>query len=444
MRSISKIFNLNDPGWGRGGRNGGNQGDQDPSRRPRPDEGPPDLDEVWRDFNNRIGSLFGNKRGGGGGPRGPRSGGGGMPSMPSGSPKLLGGLVAIGVVIWGLSGLMIVQEGQVAVVTRFGEYLKTLPPGLQWRMPYPIEQHQMVNIAQLRTFEVGYRGTARNKVLPESLMLTTDENIVDVQYVVQYRLNPDGAPDYLFRTSMPDESVRQAAETAMREIVGRKTMDFVLYEGRTEVATEVHNLAQSILDRYQTGIQISTVAIQNVQPPEQVQAAFDDAVKAGQDRERQINEGNAYANQVLPQAEGQVARMLQDAEGYRAKVVGDAEGNTARFTSIETEFSKAPEVTRERMYLATMRDIMQSSAKVMIDADSSNNMLYLPLDKIMGQAARDYRAPSNSMGSDATAAAATGAAATSSPARPGSTSAASANGSNNAPRSQQLISPYSR
>ena len=367
-----------------------------------------------------------------------------MPSMPSGSPKLLGVLIAIGVVIWGLSGLMVVQEGQVAVVTRFGEYLKTLPPGLQWRMPYPIEQHQMVNIAQLRTFEVGYRGTARNKVLPESLMLTTDENIVDVQYVVQYRLNPDGAPDYLFRTSMPDESVRQAAETAMREIVGKKTMDFVLYEGRTEVATEVHNLAQSILDRYQTGIQISTVAIQNVQPPEQVQAAFDDAVKAGQDRERQINEGNAYANQVLPQAEGQVARMLQDAEGYRARVVGDAEGNTARFTSVEAEFSRAPDVTRERMYLATMREIMQSSAKVMIDADSSNNMLYLPLDKIMGQAARDYRAPSNSMGSDATAPAATGAAATSSSTRPNSTSSASGNGSNNAARSAQLISPYSR
>src|SRR5690606_34253284 len=213
--------------------------------------------------------------------------------------KLLAALVVVGVVIWGLSGFMIVQEGQVSVVTRFGEYSKTLPPGLQWRMPYPIEQHQMVNIAQLRTFEVGFRGTARNKVLPESLMLTTDENIVDVQYVVQYRLNPNGAPDYLFRTSQPDESVRQAAETAMREIVGKKNMDFVLYEGRTEVDTEVQNLAQPLLDRYQTGIQISSVANQNVQTPEQVQAAFHDAVKAGHDRERQINEGNAYASQVL-------------------------------------------------------------------------------------------------------------------------------------------------
>ena len=443
MRSISKIFNLNDPGWGRGGRNNGGQNEDDSSRRPRPDEGPPDLDEVWRDFNNRIGSLFGGKRGGGG-PRPPRSGGGGMPSMPSGSPKLLGVLAAIGVVIWGLSGLMVVQEGQVAVVTRFGEYSKTLPPGLQWRLPYPIERHQMVNIAQLRTFEVGFRGTARNRVLPESLMLTTDENIVDVQYVVQYRLNPDGAPDYLFRTSMPDESVRQAAETAMREIVGKKTMDFVLYEGRTEVATQVQSLAQSILDRYRTGIQISTVAIQNVQPPEQVQAAFDDAVKAGQDRERQINEGNAYANQILPQAEGQVARMLQDAQGYRARVVGDAQGDTARFTSVEAEFSRAPDVTRERMYLATMREIMQSSAKVMIDADSSNNMLYLPLDKIMSQTARDHRGSSTGSASDASAAGAGGAAATSSSNRTASQPQSGNASSNSTARNPQLISPYSR
>src|SRR5690606_36414155 len=215
----------------------------------------------------------------------------------------------------------------------------------------------------------------------------TDENIVDLQFVVQYRLMPTGAPDYLFKTSQPDESARQAAETAMREIVGKKPMDFVLYSGRTEVATEVQSLAQSILDRYQTGIQISTVAIQNVQPPEQVQAAFDDAVKAGQDRERQINEGNAYANKVLPEAQGQVARMVQEAEGYRATIIGDAQGDTSRFTSVETEFAKAPGVTRERMYLSTMQEILERSSKVMIDSEASNNMLYLPLDKIVQQAA---------------------------------------------------------
>jgi len=387
MRLLSRIFNLNDPGWGRGGNNNGSE----PPKRPGQNDGPPDLDEVWRDFNNRLGSLFGRKprRGGNRFGGGGDNGSGGNMQFPTGSPKALGIIAVIIVALWLASGFMIVQEGQVAVVTRFGQYTKTLNPGLQWRLPYPIENHQMVNISQLRTFEVGYRGNARNKVLPESLMLTTDENIVDLQFVVQYRLMPNGAPDYLFRTSQPDESVRQAAETAMREIVGKKPMDFVLYSGRTEVATEVQKLAQSILDRYQTGIQISTVAIQNVQPPEQVQAAFDDAVKAGQDRERLINEGNAYANKVLPEAQGQVARMIQDAEGYRAKVIGDAEGDSARFTSVESEFAKAPDVTRERLYLSTMQQILRDAGKVMIDTDSNNNMLYLPLDKLMGQVARD-------------------------------------------------------
>src|SRR5690554_6237482 len=397
---MSNIFNLNDPGWGRGNQN---QGGSEPPKRPERGDGPPDLDEVWRDFNNRLGSMFGRKPGRGGNRFGGSGGAGGTGGQfPKGSPKLIGfGVVAV-LLLWLASGFLIVQEGQVVVVTHFGKYTKTLPPGLQWRMPSPIQRHEVVNIAQLRTFEVGYRGTAANKVLPESLMLTTDENIVDLQFVVQYRLMPDGAPDYLFKTSQPDESVRQAAETAMREIVGRKPMDFVLYSGRTEVAVEVQTLAQSILDRYDTGIQISTVAIQNVQPPEQVQAAFDDAVKAGQDRERQINEGNAYANQVLPQAQGQVARMLQDAEGYRATVVGDAEGDTARFTSIEAEFAKAPDITRQRMYLATMEQILESSSKVMIDSESSNNMLYLPLDKVIEQAASS----SNQGGSSSRAAAA--------------------------------------
>src|SRR5699024_7712453 len=308
-----------------------------------------------------------NRFGGGGG------GGSGTP-FPKGSPKLIGLAVIVALLLWLASGFMVVQEGQVAVVTHFGKYKKTLPPGLQWRQPSPIEAHEIVNIAQLRTFEVGFRGSARNKVLPESLMLTTDENIIDLQFVVQYRLEPTGAPDYLFRTSQPDESVRQAAETAMREIVGRKPMDFVLYSGRTEVAVEVQQLAQSILDRYDTGVQISTVAIQNVQPPEQVQDAFDDAVKAAQDRERQINEGTAYARKILPEAQGQVARMLQEAEGYRAKVVGDAEGDTARFSRVETEYAQAPDVTRERMYLTTMGEILSNASKVMIDADSRNNM----------------------------------------------------------------------
>src|SRR5690554_4140689 len=441
---MSNIFNLNDPGWGRGNQN---QGGSEPPKRPERGDGPPDLDEVWRDFNNRLGSMFGRKpRRGGNNPFGGGGGGGsGGPGvqLPKGSPKLVGLGVAVAVVLWLASGFMIVPEGQVAVVTHFGKYTKTLPPGLQWRIPAPIQDHEVVNIAQLRTFEVGYRGSAANKVLPESLMLTTDENIVDLQFVVQYRLMPDGAPDYLFKTTQPDESVRQAAETAMREVVGKKPMDFVLYSGRTEVAVEVQNLAQKILDRYNTGIQISTVAIQNVQPPEQVLAAFDDAVKAGQDRERQINEGTAYANKVLPQAQGQVARMLQDAEGYRAKVVGDAEGDTARFLSIEAEFAKAPEVTRQRMYLATMEQILESTAKVVVDADSSNNMLYLPLDKIMSQAARDHRSPSGGGSSSVEATTGAAAAATTS-SRPATTSSSGNAASSNTVTRGSLVSPYSR
>lgn len=383
---MTRIYNLNDPGWGRDGNK--NSGDQNqPPRRPNNQDTPPDLDEVWRDFNKRLSSLFGNKGGGGGNQQPP--GGGRQPmKMPKGSPKLFMGLLILIVGFWLSTGFIIVQEGQVAVVTRFGQYTKTLNPGLQWRLPSPIEDHQAVNISQLRTFEIGFRGNSRNKVLTESLMLTADESIVDVQFVVQYRLLQTGAPDYLFNTNNPDEAVRQSAETAMREIVGKKPMDFVLYSGRTEVASEVQQLAQAILDRYKTGVQISTVAIQNVQPPEQVQAAFDDAVKAGQDRERQINEGNAYANKVLPEAQGQVARMLQQAEGYKAKVLGDATGDSARFNSIVTEYDKAPAIMRDRLYISTFEQILATTNKVIVDS-KNNNMLYLPLDQVAKNVARE-------------------------------------------------------
>lgn len=386
MRFISRIFNLNDPGWGRDGDKK-DDAKQPSNQPPGKQDGPPDLDEVWRDFNRRLSSLFGNKRSQP--PRPPAGGGGGRPRLPKGSPKIFLALLITVVGLWMASGFIVVQEGQVAVVTRFGKYIRTLSPGLQWHWPSPIEESQTVNIAQLRTFEIGFRGSSRNKVLTESLMLTADESIVDVQFVVQYRLLQTGAPDYLFNTSDPDESVRQAVETAMREIVGKKPMDFVLYSGRTEVASEVQQLAQAILDRYQTGIQISTVAIQNVQPPEQVLAAFDDAVKAGQDRERQINEGNAYANKVLPEAFGQVARMIQDAEGYKARVVGSARGDAARFTSVLGEYLKEPGVMRDRLYLSTFENIMKQASKVMVDVDQGNNMLYLPLDQITKSAAGD-------------------------------------------------------
>jgi len=385
MRFLTKIFNLNDPGWGRGQGGGGNE----PPRRPPQGNGPPDLDQVWRDVTGRISGLFGGKRGGGnnGGPIG-----GGGPS-PRQSKIGFGVIVVVALALWLASGFFIVQEGQVAVITQFGKYNSTAQAGFQWRVPAPIQSHEMVNLSQLRTFEVGFRGNARNRVLPESLMLTDDENIVDVQFVVQYRLRADGAPDYLFKTKDPDESVRQVSQSAMREVVGTRSMDFVLYEGRTAVAAEVQKQMQQILDRYQTGIQLSSVAIQNVQPPEPVQAAFDDAVKAGQDLERQINEGQAYRNQIVPLADGQSSRMLEQAEGYRARVVGAAVGDAARFTSVLAEYRKAPEVLRERMYLETMQQMFANASKILVDTAGSNNMLYLPLDKITQQAAQGAMRP---------------------------------------------------
>ncbi len=441
MRLISRIFNLNDPGWGRDGdkRDDANRPPKQPSGN---QEGPPDLDEVWRDFNRRLSALFGGKKNLP--PRPPAGAGGQRPRLPKGSPKIFLALIIAAVGLWLASGFIVVQEGQVAVVTRFGQYVRTLNPGLQWHWPAPIEESQTVNIAQLRTFEIGFRGSSRNKVLTESLMLTADESIVDVQFVVQYRLQPTGAPDYLFNTSDPDESVRQAVETAMREVVGKKPMDFVLYSGRTEVASEVQQLAQSILDRYQTGIQISTVAIQNVQPPEQVLAAFDDAVKAGQDRERQINEGNAYANKVLPEAHGQVARMIQDAEGYKARVIGSAKGDAARFTSVLHEYLKSPDVMRDRLYLDTFENIMKQASKVLVDVDGGNNMLYLPLDQVTKAAGSGSRAGSSESPHVAGSAAAHNTGTEPASGAEGSTNnAATRNRTNAASAGGSLMNPYS-
>ncbi|HSQ03620.1 MAG TPA: FtsH protease activity modulator HflK [Burkholderiales bacterium] len=351
-------MSLNDPQWGR--RPGGNN------------QGPPDLEELWRDFNRRLDRLFG-RRGGGseGGPPG-------RESRRMGGAGLLIGLIFA---VWLASGFYIVNEGQRGVVLRFGRYIETTLPGPRWHLPYPVETAEVVNLAQVRTVEVGYRNNVKSKVLKESLMLTDDENIVDVQFAVQYVLKSPN--DYLFNSRAPDDSVLQAAETAIREIVGKSSMDFVLYEGRAEVAARAHKLMQAILDRYGSGINVSKVTMQNAQPPEQVQAAFDDAVKAGQDRERQKNEGQAYANDVIPKARGMAARLVQEAEGYRQRVIEQSEGDASRFRQIVAEYSKAPQVTRDRLYLEAMQQVLSNSTKVVVDQKAGNNLLYLPLDKIM-------------------------------------------------------------
>ncbi len=354
------------------------------NRRPGRRDGPPDLEELWRDLNRRLSGLFGNK---GGGPREAQGGGSGF--TPNGrSTKAIAGIVA-GIVfaIWLASGFFIVQEGQTGVILQFGSYKSMTGAGIQWRLPYPIQSNEIVNVSGVRTVEVGYTGSLRTKVPRESLMLTDDENIIDVQMAVQYRLKD--APDYLFNNRNPDEAVKQSAETAIREIVGRSKMDLVLYEGREQAAIQAQILAQQILDRYQTGILISSITIQNAQPPEQVQAAFDDAVKAGQDRERAKNEGQAYANEVIPRARGNASRLLQEADGYKQRVIAQAEGDASRFAQVVGEYAKAPVVTRQRMYIDTMQEIYSNAVKVMVDPRAGNNLLMLPLDKLLQQAAQE-------------------------------------------------------
>ena len=351
---------LNDPQWGN--KNNG---------------GPPDLEELLRKLNAKLSALLGGK--GDSGKNGAGKPGGGVPAQGFGIG--IGLIAAIVAVIWLGSGFYIVDASQRGVVLRFGKNVEVTESGPRWHLPFPIESVEIVNLSQVRTVEVGYRENVKNKILKESLMLTDDENIIDIQFAVQYYLND--AAGYLFNNRMPDENVRQAAETAIREVVGKSKMDFVLYEGREQVAASATKLMQEILDRYKSGILVSKLTMQNAQPPEQVQAAFDDAVKAGQDRERQKNEGQAYANDVIPRASGTAARLIQESQGYKLSVIANAEGDASRFKQVLVEYEKATTVTRERMYLDMMQQVMGNISKVMVDQKSGNSLLYLPLDKLM-------------------------------------------------------------
>lgn len=326
------------------------------------DQGPPDLDEVWKNFNKKINKLFG--------------GNGIKSDLPSPEPlKIFFKFIfPILLIIYFLSGFYIVDASERGVVLRFGKYLETTEPGPRWHIPWPVENVEVVNVSQVFTVEVGYRNSVKTKVLDEALMLTDDENIVDLQFAVQYiRSIPE---DYLFFDRNPDLTVMQVAESTIREIVGKSKMDFVLYEGREQIASDAKSLMQKILDRYKTGITISQVTMQNAQPPEQVQAAFDDAVKANQDRERQINEGQAYYNDVVPKAEGTAARLVQQAEGYSERVVAAAEGETSRFLQVLREYKKAPVATRERLYVDTLQSVLKNSSKLLIDQKNNSNLLF--------------------------------------------------------------------
>ena len=356
-------------------------------------DGPPDLDELWRDFNKKLGGLFGGKGSGkprlvgnGSGGSGGSGGGGGnfQPDMKSAGLGI--GLIAIvAVIVWAGSGVFIVQEGQQAVVTSFGRYTQTRDAGIQFRWPYPFQAHETVAVTQLRSVEVGRNTVAQVTGLRDSSMLTQDENIIDIRFTVQYRLKDARA--YLFENRNPDEAVVQASESAVREIVGRSQVDQVLYEQRDAIAADLVKSIQAQLDRLNAGIVVANVNVQHVQVPEQVQAAFNDAVKASADRDRFKNEGQAYAADVIPKAQGAAARLKEEADGYKSRVIAQADGDGQRFRSVLAEYQKAPTVTRDRLYLETMQAVYSNVTKVMVDSRNGSNLLYLPLDKLMQQTA---------------------------------------------------------
>ena len=351
----------------RGGKGGGNGG----GNRNGDDDGPPELAELWRDFNARLNRLFGRR---GDGPYRPNARGVGLSVLVVG---------AIAGLIWLASGAFIVQEGQAGLVSTFGRYSHTTGAGFNWRWPVPIQSVDIVDTAQVQSAEIGYRNNVRSKQPAEALMLTGDDDIVDLQFSVQYKIKDPVA--WTFNNRDQVATLRNAAEAVMREDVGRVRMDDVLYGGRDALAQDARRQIQQMVDRWQLGAEIVGVTMQSAQPPDVVAAAFEDGLRAREDRARQRSEAQAYADDVIPQAKARAARLVQDAEGYRAKAVDEATGAAARFDQVVAEYAKAPAVTRDRMYIDTMQQIYSSTSKVMIDAKSANNTIYLPLDGLLAR-----------------------------------------------------------
>lgn len=332
-------------------------GGKDPWRGRNGEQGPPDLDEIVRKMQDKFGGLFGGRKGGDGRGR----------SNPYG----LWLIIVIALVVWALSGFYIIDPYEQGVVLRFGKYAYTTGPGPHWHVPYPIEQVQKVDVDQVRS--VGHK----------ALMLSQDENIVDVELAVQYRVKD--ARSYLFDVRDPDQTLRQVAESAIRETVGKSTMDFVLTEGRAEVVADAREVMQQALDQYQTGLEITTVNLVDAQPPDEVQPAFEDAIRAREDEQRLKNEAEAYANEIIPRARGDAARQIEEANAYRESVIARAEGESNRFLQLLAEYTKAPEVTRRRLYIETVEEVLSGANKVMVDVKGSNNVLYLPLDRMVSR-----------------------------------------------------------
>lgn len=340
-------------------------------------QAPPDLDEVIRTLQEKLSNLFG-------GGTGRKSSGG--KNSKNGPFKSLAVIVAGALIVWLLSGFYIVDEGTQGVETRFGAYTSTSQPGLNWRFPSPIEQAQIVDVQNVQVIEVGYRSGGRQgsgSVPREALMLTKDENIVDVRLAVQYQIKD--SKNYIFELLNPSATLKQVTESAERGVIGHSTMDFVLTEGRSEIVAEIQTEIQKVMDSYQSGVLITTVNLQDAQPPEQVQGAFEDAIKAREDEQRLINEAQAYSNEVVPVARGAASRKTQEAEAYKERVIAQAIGEVSRFSQLLKEYKKAPKVTRRRMYLESMEKVLSETSTVMIDVKGSNNLLYLPLDKLGNQ-----------------------------------------------------------
>jgi len=350
----------NEPGGGNKDPWGGKGGDQ----------GPPDLDEVVRKLQERLGGLFGGKGPKSNGDDGGGGGGGRFPSLPSGiDGKMIGIAAGVLFVIWLASGIYIIEPAERGVVLRFGGYVDTTDPGPHWRLPFPFESVVKVNVDQVSTFS------------HTAVMLTKDENIVDVELTVQARIQD--AADYLFQDQNPDKSLKDATEAVVRTTIGRSKLDYIVTEGRGAISTDIQARTQELMNQYRTGLLITSVNMQPAKPPEQVKDAFDDAIKAREDKERLENKAEAYVNEVLPKARGEAARIEADAMAYRDKVIAESEGEAARFVSVLAAYQKAPEVTRERLYLETMEKVLGDNSKVLIDAPQGNTMMYLPLDQML-------------------------------------------------------------
>lgn len=354
--------------------------DKDPWSGRNEQNEPPDLEEAIRSLQKKLGRLFGSNNGG----AGDNSGEGNGDSNNDGGKGLA--VLAVGaVVLWAASGFYIVDEGNHGVETRFGKYIATTDAGLHWHLPTPVEQVEIVNVKKQRFIEVGYRSSGEKRsaeggVLEEALMLTKDENIIDVRLAVQYQVKD--AKKYLFNLANPDGTLIQVTESAERGVIGSSKMDFVLTEGRSEIVLQIKQEIQSVMDAYQSGIQITSVNLQDAQPPEQVQSAFEDAIKAREDKQRLINEAETYANDVVPKARGAAARKMQEAEGYKEQTVAQALGEVSRFSQLLAEYKKAPDVTRNRLYVEAMESLLSKSNTVMVDL-KGNNVVYLPLDKMI-------------------------------------------------------------